>query len=129
MLSESDHPDWKNKVILVAEDKDINFILFDEVLKSTGLILLRTRNGEETVEMCRNNPNINLILMDIKMPVMNGFEATRLIREFRSNLPIIAQTASAMSGEEEKALEAGCNDYIAKPISPKRLIKTIEKYL
>jgi two-component system, cell cycle response regulator DivK len=79
------------------------------------------------VEKCNENPDINLVLMDLKLPVMSGFEATRQIKSMRKDLPVIAITAFAMSGDESKALEAGCDDYIAKPVSKEILFSKIEK--
>ena len=83
----------------------------------------------EAVEMCRNNPDLDLILMDIQMPGLNGYEATRQIRQFNKKVVIIAQTAFGLSGDREKSIAAGCNDYIAKPISKAGLIALIQKYL
>ncbi len=90
--------------------------------------ILKAKNGFEAVEVCRNNPDTDLILMDIQMPVMNGHEATRQIRQFNKDVFIIAQTAFGLSGEREKAIEAGCNDYIKKPINKAELLSLIQKY-
>ncbi|MBI9037633.1 MAG: response regulator, partial [Bacteroidales bacterium] len=87
------------------------------------------KTGEEAVEICRNNPDIDLILMDIKMAKMDGYEATRQIRKFNKDVVIIAQTAHALSGHREKALEAGCNDYISKPIKKEVLLSKIKLQL
>lgn len=88
---------------------------------------MEAATGAEAVEVCRNNPDIDLILMDIKMPVMDGLEATRQIRQFNKNVIIIAQTAFGLPGDREKAIEAGCNDYIAKPIEIALLLELIQK--
>ncbi len=85
-------------------------------------------SGMEAIEMCRNNPDIDLVLMDINMPFMNGYEATRKIREFNSEVVIIAQTAYALAGDREKALAAGCNDYISKPINRLKLLNMVKKH-
>jgi len=91
--------------------------------------ILHTATGTETVETFRKNPDIDLILMDIKMPLMNGYEATRIIRSLNKDVLIIAQTANALSGDREKALEAGgCDDYIAKPIKKEELMLLLGKY-
>ena len=79
--------------------------------------------------MFRENPRINLILMDLKMPVMDGYEATRQIRTLNKNIPIIAQTAYALSGDNEKAMNAGCNDYVTKPINKSLLMNKIKAFL
>jgi CheY-like chemotaxis protein len=85
-------------------------------------------NGLEAIEACKTNSAINLILMDVKMPVMDGIEATKKIREFNTDVVIIAQTAYALEGDKEKALDAGCNDYISKPIKQDKLFELIQKY-
>ena len=91
--------------------------------------ILKARTGTKAVETCLNNPDIDVVLMDIQLPQMNGYEATRKIREFNKEVVIIAQTAFAMKGDSEKAIAAGCNDYITKPIKIEELEKLIIKYL
>jgi hypothetical protein len=115
--------------ILVAEDDEPSRILISMVIKKLGREIIYTRTGLETVDACRNNPDIELILMDIQMPAMNGYDATREIRKFNRDIVIIAQTAYALTGDREKALEAGCNDYISKPIDKNKLGRMIGKYL
>ena len=90
--------------------------------------VLEAVTGKEAVEICRNNPDIDLILMDIKMPQLDGYDATKLIREFNKDVIIIAQTAFGFDGDREKAINAGCTDYILKPIYKNQLIKAIRKY-
>ena len=85
-------------------------------------------NGKEAVDLCREHPEISMVLMDIKMPLMNGFEATREIRSFRKDIPIIAISAHAMTGDEKKALDAGCNGFIAKPTSAPELLEELKKF-
>jgi PAS domain S-box-containing protein len=111
--------------ILLAEDDEISIILFKRSLQPISKNILTARNGLEALETCRKNPDIDLILMDIKMPEMSGYEATREIRKFNPKVFIIAQTAYALLGEKEKALNAGCNDYITKPIDKELLFKVI----
>jgi CheY-like chemotaxis protein len=84
--------------------------------------------GIEAITICQNNPDINLILMDIQMPEMNGYEATQQIRKFNKEVIIIAQTAFAMAGDKEKSIAAGCSDYISKPIKKDELELLIQKY-
>lgn len=117
----------KNLKILIAEDDEISSMLITRFVKIFGQEVLKARTGVEVVEACRNNPDIDLILMDIRMPVMDGHEATRKIRQFNKNVVIIAQTASALTGDREKAIEAGCNDYISKPFGPALLTELIVK--
>lgn len=119
---------WEDRRILIAEDIDINYFLLVEALRPTKIQIVRANTGKEAVEFCRTNP-VDLILMDINMPIMNGLEATRQIREFRKDIPIIAQTAQSEEGDTERCLQAGCNDYIAKPIDLHTFIEKIQKHL
>ncbi len=118
-----------HKTILVAEDEDSNYLLLEELLKVLKSNLIRANNGLEAVEICKSNNNIDLVLMDIKMLVMDGFTATRQIRELRPNLPIIAQTAYSEYSEKHKAMESGCNDFISKPFEKDILLSKIREYL
>jgi PAS domain S-box-containing protein len=115
-------------LVLVAEDEESNFLYMKAVLKLTACDCLLAKDGEEAVAFCKQYPEISLVLMDIKMPVMNGLEATRLIREFRPELPIIATTAYAQTGDEQRFLDAGCDGYLAKPIGKDRLLAVLKKY-
>ncbi|MFT4900501.1 MAG: CheY-like chemotaxis protein, partial [Flavobacteriales bacterium] len=90
--------------------------------------ILHASNGFEAIEACRDNPDIDLILMDIKMPVMDGHQATKEIRKFNKDLIIIAQTAHAFEGDKEKAIASGCNDCLSKPVVTKELMALIESY-
>lgn len=107
--------------ILVAEDDEISRLHLSILLKKITTKVRFVENGKDAVEMCKSNPDFNLILMDIKLPVMDGLEATRKIRKFNTEILIIAQTAFALQGDKEKALAAGCNDYLSKPINVNRL--------
>jgi signal transduction histidine kinase/CheY-like chemotaxis protein len=120
---------WKNKVILIAEDVATNYILLQKFLKKTGANLIWAKNGQEAVDECRRNKNIDLVLMDIRMPVMNGIDATKQIKAINNDLPVIAQTAYAMDGDGERSRQAGCDDYISKPIILNEFMAMIEKYL
>jgi len=125
-------PVTKNEVqklkILIAEDDPTSEMLITMALKIFSKELIKVKTGIEAVETCRNNPDIDLIMMDIKMPMLNGYDATRRIREFNKDVVIIAQTAYALIHEKEIALEAGCNDYISKPISIEFLRRLVQKY-
>lgn len=107
----------KGKKILIAEDDNINFRLLEALIKKTNAKILRASNGREVIEIVEREKGIDLVLMDIKMPVMNGYEAIRLIRQMSCSIPIIAQTAYAMGDEVKIAMDAGCNYYITKPIN------------
>jgi len=119
------------KTILVAEDEDSNFELLEEILDLTDLNIniIRACNGKEAVEMCRINNQIDLVLMDIKMPVMDGYEATKQIRGFIPNLPIIAQTAYTTDADRNKAMDCGCSDFISKPFNIELLVQKIQEHL
>ncbi len=117
-----------NLKILIAEDDKTSEILMSLVIKMLGKELIVVRNGKEAVEACRNNPDIDLIMMDVKMPEMDGYEATREIRKFNTEVKIIAQTAYGLVGEREKALDAGCNDYISKPLNLELFKVLVQKH-
>ena len=119
----------KNKTILVVEDEEFNRIYFEELLNKIKCKVIVARNGLEAIEVCKRNASIDLVLMDIKMPLMNGYEATQEIKNIRPGLPIIAQTAFALLGDKRKSIEHGCDDYIAKPVKKDALIKLIKKHL
>jgi PAS domain S-box-containing protein len=114
--------------ILIAEDDETSEMLIAMMVDVFGKEILTVETGTQAVETCRNNSDIDLVLMDIRMPGMGGYEATRQIREFNREVVIIAQTAYGLSGDREKALEAGCNDYISKPIKKEELLRLIQKY-
>lgn len=118
----------KNLRILIAEDDEGSELLITIAIREFGKEIIKARTGFEAVEACKNNPDIDLILMDIKMPGMDGHEATRQIREFNNKVVIIAQTAYGLAGDYEKAIAAGCNDYIAKPIRKDLLLGLLKKY-
>lgn len=122
------HPEWKNKVILVVEDEESNYTFLEQVLKRTGVKIFWAKNGAEAVNMAHSE-KLDLILMDIRIPGMDGYEATRQIKKERKNLPVIAQTAYALKGEKEMSIESGCDDYISKPIDIKELMAMLDKYL
>lgn len=122
-------PDWKNRVVLIAEDEEVNYILLSELLTPTGVTLLWAKDGAQAVELIKKLKRVDLILMDIKMPVMNGYAATLEIRQVNPDIPIIAQTAYAFSNDKQKAEAAGCNDYITKPISSNELIAKMSRFI
>jgi CheY-like chemotaxis protein len=114
--------------ILVAEDTKDNQILAEIIIRKMGLEVVIAENGKEAVEKIKSE-NFDAIIMDIQMPVMNGYEATRAIRKMGVQIPVIALTAHALKGDREKCLAAGCDEYLSKPIIPQRLIDIIQQYL
>ena len=127
--TDENKPRWAGKTLLVAEDENSNYELIKAILKPTGVKLIRARNGEEAISCVKQNPHINLILMDIRMPKINGYDATRKIKTINSRLPVLSITAYAMTEDESKSIEAGCDTYISKPIKPARLMEVLDRYL
>lgn len=120
---------WADKKILVAEDEEMNFLYLNEVLKATKAKIVWMQNGKLAVEEFKAKPHeYDLVLMDIKMPKMDGYEATKAIKEIDKNTPVIVQTAYAMKSEREKGFAAGCNEYLEKPVKQDLLFQLIEKY-
>ena len=111
--------------ILLVEDDSTSSLLLEQILKGKNITFFSAKNGMEAVELVQLHPEINLVLMDIKMPIMNGYEATRLIKEKRPLLPVIAQSAFTDKEEREKAIQAGCNGFITKPIKQSELLEMI----
>ena len=121
--------DLRKRSILIAEDDEINFIYLKEILRKYEITIYRARNGLDAINIAETTENIDVILMDIKMPLVDGLEATSYISRIRPEIPIIAQTAFAMNGDEKKCMEAGCCAYVTKPVDPQNLLKTILKFL
>jgi CheY-like chemotaxis protein len=130
---ESKHPrsdyHWEGRLFLVAEDDKFSYKFLEGFLKQTRADVIRAADGREAVEICRNNPNIDLILMDIQMPEMNGLTATEEIKKFNPHIPVIAQTANAISEERQRCMQAGCDDFITKPVNITELYAKIDKWL
>ena len=121
-------PIIENPVVLIADDDDTNLFYLEVILKKKCVSTITARDGKQAVDQCREHPEISLVLMDIKMPVMDGIQATNEIKSFRKDLPIIAFTAFAMSGDTKMARDAGCDDYLPKPVSKEKLIGKLQKY-
>jgi signal transduction histidine kinase/CheY-like chemotaxis protein len=115
-------------IVLIAEDDKASERLLTKTIEKICQKIILVRTGVEAIKAIHNNPDINLVLMDIKMPGMDGYEATRQIRRFNKDVIIIAQTAYGLSGDREKAIEAGCNDYISKPVTRILLLELIKSY-
>jgi signal transduction histidine kinase/ligand-binding sensor domain-containing protein/CheY-like chemotaxis protein len=124
-----EQPDWKNKTILIVEDEETNFLYLKKLLKFTGAIIIRAKTGLEAIDTVKQNPKISLVLMDIKLPGMDGIEATSIIKEIEPLLPVIAQTAYAMKEDQDLIDHSGFDDYIAKPIDGDKLKSIIRKFL
>ncbi len=120
---------YTGKTILIAEDERSNFDFLKILLNRMNINVIWAKDGQEAVEQCNNDPLIDLVLMDIKMPVMNGYEATRLIKNKRPELPVIAQTAYAMISDKMEADKAGCDAYLSKPIKITQLKEILDIYL
>lgn len=114
--------------ILIAEDVESNFLYLKAVLSKLNATIFWAKNGLEAVEICEKD-SIDLVFMDLQMPEMNGYEATEILKRKFPKLPIVAQTAFAMSDDREKALDSGCDDYLAKPIKSKDLLSVVEKFI
>lgn len=127
-LSDALNQDWGDKVILVVEDVDTNKIFFDAALRRTNAKILWAKDGQQAIDLFNEN-KVDLVFMDLQLPVLDGYAATREIKKVNPEIPVIAQTAHVMSGEREKCMEAGCDDYLAKPIRLQILIETISKFL
>ena len=123
------HESWlKDHTVLIVEDDETSSVFISAIARKFSRKIFEVQSGIEAIKVFRSNPDIDLILMDIRMSGMSGYEATRQIRQFNKDVFIIAQTAHAMIGDKEKALEAGCDDYITKPISNKKLQELIRNH-
>jgi signal transduction histidine kinase/ActR/RegA family two-component response regulator len=125
---DKEEPQIKKLKILITDDDESSAMLLTEIVKKYGKEFLYAENGVEASEACRNNPDLDLVLMDIQMPIMDGYEATKQIRQFNKKIVIIAQTAYVRDGDRAKAIDAGCNDYVSKPINHSLITELIKKY-
>ncbi|MBT3244654.1 MAG: response regulator [Bacteroidetes bacterium] len=121
--------DWTDKAILIAEDEDSNYLYLEAVLQKTGAKLIWARNGEEAIEACKNEEKIDLVLMDLQMPNINGYQAREVIKDLSPDTPQIAQTAFAMADDEKRAMDAGFDAYISKPIRKNNLLALVGRFL
>ena len=120
---------WLGKTVLIVEDNETSNIYFEAALRKTKAVLIWARNGLDAVEIVKNNNQVDLILMDINMPKLDGIEATRIIKGINPEIVIVVQTAFILSGEERMCQEAGCDEFITKPIRLKYLLDTLNRYL
>lgn len=124
-----DTPNWSKKTILVVEDEEINRFFFKTALQFTNANLLFAENGREGIEIALHNQQVDCVLMDIRLPEIDGYQATKAIKDQRGNLPIIVQTAYALSNERLKAIQSGCDEFLPKPIKIETLYHVLKKYL
>jgi PAS domain S-box-containing protein len=120
---------WNGRSFLVVEDDKVSYKFLEGIFRKTGAKILHADNGLKAIDYCKTHPEIDIVLMDIQLPEMSGLDATRIIKAIRKDLPIIAQTANAMSDDKEKCLEVGCVDYVSKPINVNLLFHKIDKHL
>jgi CheY-like chemotaxis protein len=121
-------PNWAGKTILIGEDEMVNLKLLEMILVKTNATIIHGNTGLEVLAQFKNNKNVSVILMDIKMPDMDGIEAAQEIRKLNPTIPIIAQTAYALEGEKTRCKEAGFSGYVTKPINRKELLALIESF-
>ncbi len=119
---------WENKLLLLVEDVETNKVFLAAALRKTKIKILWAQNGKEAVEMAKNN-DVDIILMDLQLPIMDGYTAAEEIRKTDKVTPIIAQTAHVMFGEKDRCVKIGFNDFLSKPIRVNILIDTIAKYI
>lgn len=120
---------WEGKTVLIAEDISSNYNFLRLLLKRSKIEIIWVENGQDAIVEVENNENIDLLLLDINLPIVNGYEAAGAIKKIRPELSIIAQTAYALGGDREKALAAGCDDYIPKPIVISTLLRKMDSFL
>ena len=120
---------WQDKTILVVDDIEVNYILLKKQLQKTNAKTIWLKNGLESVDYVKENKEVDIILMDIRMPIMNGLEATKLIKTLNPNIPIIIQTAYVVGEEFDSIEDSGCDDHFFKPILAKELYSKIAKQL
>jgi len=121
---------WENKVVLITEDEEVNFFYLKTIFKKTEAKIIRAKNGREAVDIIGDHGgDIDLVLMDLNMPVMDGYEAMRIIKSQHPGIPIIAQTAYTLTEDRNKCMQAGFNDYISKPINRVALFRLVNENL
>lgn len=123
------HQDWSNKTVLIAEDVNDNFLFLKTYLRKTKINVLWAKDGQEAIDMCAKDSTINIVLMDIRMPNVDGYEATAEIKKSNPKMPVIAQTAYALNSDYQKVFDSGCDDYITKPILGASLLDKMAVFL
>lgn len=120
---------WRGKTILIAEDEEINYLFLERVLMSTNATLVRASNGQAAIDIVNSNPNISLILMDIRMPDINGVEATESIKKLRPALPVVAQTCYENEMNLDDYPHAHFDGFVSKPVNINKLLEIIDKLI
>lgn len=120
---------WKNKTVLLVEDDEASCVYLSELLKVNMVEVIKCNNGLTAFFHSMNNPWIDLVIMDMKLPEMNGFEATRLIKKYQPSLPVLAVTACAMLEDKRRCKIAGCDAYLSKPVLPEEFLSTVNQFL
>lgn len=123
------HQDWSDKTVLIAEDVNDNFLFLKTYLRKTKINVLWAKDGQEAIDMCLKDSSIDIVLMDIRMPNVDGYEATAEIKKTRPKMPVIAQTAYALNSDYQKVFDSGCDDYITKPILGSSLLDKMAVFL
>lgn len=123
------YPDWKDKTILIVEDEEVARFFFKTALEPSGAKLLFAVNGAEGVNLATEHVSIDCILMDIRLPIMDGYEATKKIKKLHPEKPLIVQSAYVLNNERKKAFDSGCDDFISKPVRIEALYNMLQKYL
>jgi CheY-like chemotaxis protein len=121
--------DWSDKTVLIAEDVNDNFLFLKTYLRKTKITVLWAKDGQEAIDMCAKDMSIDIVLMDIRMPNVDGYEATAEIKRAQPKMPIIAQTAYALNSDYQKVFDSGCDDYITKPILGASLLDKMAAYI
>ncbi len=120
---------WKDKVILIVEDSEMNYMLLERILRKTKTTIVWLQNGKLAVDYVSDNNKVDIILMDIRMPIMDGFTATKLIKKIKPDLPVIIQTASVLGSDYDEIEFSGCDDKLFKPIITTELFDKINKHI
>jgi CheY-like chemotaxis protein len=126
---EKESYNWGSKKVIIAEDEELNFKVLQIALQKTGIEIIRASNGQEAIDAVLMNPDVHIILLDIQMPLIDGYEALTRIKQINFHIPVIAQTAFAMIEEKESCIRIGFNDYISKPIKIPELLRKIDKLI
>ncbi|MBT3244555.1 MAG: response regulator [Bacteroidetes bacterium] len=121
--------DWNDKTILVVEDVETNLLFIQAAISKTGINIIWAKDGMEAIEKVQTEPSINIVLMDLRMPKLDGFKATEVIKNIRNELPVIAQTTYTEDYDKDRVFDAGCDAYLAKPIRLDALLETLQKFI
>ena len=120
---------WETKTIVIVEDIDFNFLLMKKQLRNTNATIIWLKNGQESIDYVIDNKDVNIILMDVRMPIVDGIDATKAIKLLKPEIPIIMQTACVIGSDYTEVKNSGCDDYIFKPIIESDLLDIINKYI